>query len=217
MKKTLILFLLAFAVVAAPTAAQEAAKAPLCTAGLAHPGHGPELLQVAYEPVLVGEGDRTEEEMANIGRLSSIAQLTVGENEIKPGCYPCGFTIDDAEDYYFVVSVGEEQVKTKLKIQELPSEPSPCLMMAMMPEMEGTNHLLVVYGKYYSMVPVKVGDICPKACEAARAQSGSCCAKSCPAAKAGKCSGAASCSAKEKCSKSTECSGSGSAKEDEKK
>jgi hypothetical protein len=210
MKKTLILFLMAFVAVGGAVAAEEK-QAPLSTAGLVYPGHGPQLLQIAYEPVLVGEGDRTEEEMANIGRLSSIAQLTIGENEVKAGCYPCGFAVDDAENYYFVVSVGEEQVKTKMKVEEVPGNKSPCLMMSMLPAIDGANQLLVIYGKFYSLIPVKVGDISPEACKAARVQSASCCAESCPAAKAGKCPGAGSAGAKEGCPGSSE--GSDSSKE----
>jgi hypothetical protein len=221
MKKTLILFLMTFVAVGGTLAAEEA-KAPLCTAGLTHPGHGPQLLQISYEGVPVGAEDRDESEMAKIGRLSSIAHLTVGENEIKAGCYPCGFSFDDAENYYFVIWVGEEQVKTKMKIERLPGDSSPCLMMSMLPAIDGPNHLVVIYGDYYSSIPIEVGDICAKTCKALQAQSASCCAKTCPSAKAGKCCGASpagSDRSKATCPKSSEASsgsGSGTSKEADK-
>ena len=191
MKKTLILFLMAFVAVSGAMAAEEK-QTPLSTAGLVYPGHGPQLIQISYEAVPVGESRRTEEEMATIGRLSSIAHLTVGDNKVKAGCYTCGFKVDDAENYYFVIGVGEEQVKTKMKIEKMPGNTSPCLIMSMLPVIDGANQLLVAYEKYYSLIPIQVGDICPETCKAAQAQLGTCSVESCPAAKAGKCPRASS-------------------------
>lgn len=94
-----------------------------------------------------------------VGNLKTAAALTIGDIQVPAGEHACGFNADAEGNFYFVVWNGEEVMKTKVALEKHEASVIPNLTLMVGPgEGEGTNTIMALYGKYYSMIPVTVGE-----------------------------------------------------------
>jgi hypothetical protein len=122
-----------------------------------------------FEAMKKGEVAKNDLDRVNngekFGKLSSIAtmqDLSIGEIKVPAGKHTCGFNADEKGDFYFVVWVGNEAKKTKLEIQEHKEAKIPNATMTFVPQ-ENHSALMIMWNKYYTILPVQVGDAKPAA------------------------------------------------------
>jgi hypothetical protein len=137
---------------------------------------GDQILHVSYEarPLEKGEtfdktrkgtlekqyldGFNSGERFGKVATVETKKDLTIGEIQVPAGKYAAGFNADEKGNFYFVVWVGEEAKKTKIEIKEHQSASIPNLTLMLGPAENGSA-LMALYGKYYSIIPLKVGGV----------------------------------------------------------
>lgn len=96
------------------------------------------------------------EEFGKVATLETKKELTIGDLPVPAGKYTAGFNADEKGTFYFVVWMGGEAKKTKLEIKDHENVTIPNLTFMFGPSKEGSD-LVALYGKSYSLIPVKIG------------------------------------------------------------
>jgi hypothetical protein len=104
----------------------------------------------------------SSDRFGKVASLETKKDLTIGDIQVPAGKYEAGFNADEKGAFYFVVWVGTEAKKTKLEIKDHENVSIPNLTFMLGPG-ESDSALIVLYGKSYSMIPVKFGEAKPAA------------------------------------------------------
>ncbi len=98
------------------------------------------------------------EECGKLASLETKKGLIIGDIQVPAGKYAAGFNADEKGTFYFVVWVGAEAKKTKLEIKDHENVSIPNLTFMLGPG-ENDSALVVLYGKSYSILPIKFGEV----------------------------------------------------------
>ena len=108
------------------------------------------------------DGFNSNERFGKVASLETKKDLTIGDIQVPAGKYAAGFNADEKGGFYFVVWVGEEAKKSKLEIKDHENVSIPNLTFMLGPGENGSE-LVVLYGKSYSLIPVKFSEAKPAA------------------------------------------------------
>ncbi len=99
------------------------------------------------------------EEFGKLATIETKKGLIMGDIQVPAGKYTAGFNADEKGAIYFVVWVGAEAKKTKIEIKDHQNVTIPNLTFMLGPDENGADNLVALYGKSYSVIPVKFGEV----------------------------------------------------------
>ncbi len=99
------------------------------------------------------------EEFGKLATIETKKGLIIGDIQVPAGKYTAGFNANEKGAIYFVVWAGAEAKKTKLEIKDHQNMTIPNLTFMFSPDENGADNLVALYGKSYSIIPIKFGEV----------------------------------------------------------